>query len=104
LAAAARPETYTLSLHDALPISIGHEARLLQHAQVLGDRGAADGKVAGDLADRQRTVDQALEDRPPRRVAERVELRLLVSVHLPRSEEHTSELQSRGHLVWRPPL
>src|SRR5690625_4791862 len=22
----------------------------------------------------------------------------------PRSEEHTSELQSRGHLVWRPPL
>src|SRR5690625_7091661 len=57
----AKTKIYTLSLHDALPISIlGH----------FGDRAAAfNGKI---------------------RKSERF-----------RSEEHTSELQSRGHLVCR---
>src|SRR5690625_6150275 len=36
---------------------------------------------------------------PPRRVHERG--RPASPVHAPRSEEHTSELQSRGHLVCR---
>src|SRR5215510_16519523 len=62
----ATTEIYTLSLHDALPISV-----LGRHAGFLAGRD-----VVPRLAARQR---------------------LLVR----RSEEHTSELQSRGHLVCR---
>src|SRR5215510_16603366 len=60
----ATTEIYTLSLHDALPISA-----LVQH------------RLDGDLHPR---VVLALSGRQGRR-----------------SEEHTSELQSRGHLVCR---
>src|SRR5437870_10956874 len=64
---AAPTETYTLSLHDALPIC---------HPGGGGRPGPRPGRPA----------------RPPRPrpTADR-----------PRSEEHTSELQSRGHLVCR---
>src|SRR5579884_1977288 len=62
----APTEIYTLSLHDALPIS---------HATPLRRLGAPSGRTA-HLAPR--------PTRPPGR-----------------SEEHTSELQSRGHLVCR---
>src|SRR5439155_20563844 len=55
-------EIYTLSLHDALPISM---------------KAALDGWL------------------------ERASFERLHDVLLPRSEEHTSELQSRGHLVCR---
>src|SRR5439155_5497366 len=67
-------EIYTLSLHDALPISSDH---------------ARGGMVGRQLPSRGRTA-----ARDPRRPADRV---------LPRdrSEEHTSELQSRGQLVCR---
>src|SRR5438874_10065284 len=89
--APATPEIYTLSLHDALPISVAdhHAARvdaevarealdLLGHGQhVLGDAG-----VVGHVAH-----DPALDLLGPG-----VELR---------SEEHTSELQSRRELVCR---
>src|SRR5215208_8260410 len=61
----ATTEIYTLSLHDALPIS--HQPHLL---------------VGGDPAQR--------------RAARREQHEAGV-----RSEEHTSELQSRGHLVCR---
>src|SRR5215510_16279839 len=63
----ATTEIYTLSLHDALPISAGVPGRL--------SLGHGDGVVPGR---RRRS------GRRPRR-----------------SEEHTSELQSRGHLVCR---
>src|SRR5436305_14748962 len=53
-------ETYTLSLHDALPIFRGHQARPQRVRPPWG--------LAGDIG---------------------------------RSEEHTSELQSRPHLVCR---
>src|SRR5439155_26177043 len=76
----ATTEIYTLSLHDALPISADHDRRrvsLFRHAAPeIHHRGYAgahpihakhgDGRVDGG-----------------------------------RSEEHTSELQSRGHLVCR---
>src|SRR5439155_21147110 len=65
----APTEIYTLSLHDALPISRVH------------DRDAV-------------VVEQRVERR----------LRVVVGVDdaaADRSEEHTSELQSRGHLVCR---
>src|SRR5437870_8493345 len=66
----ATTEIYTLSLHDALPISAAHLDR------APGPRPGLDARVG-----RGRRV-------PPRREPRR-------------SEEHTSELQSRGHLVCR---
>src|SRR5437870_9112735 len=68
-------EIYTLSLHDALPISF--------HGRGPGPRAAAHLHAA------------CIHDSPAR-----------VEIHDPgrrhqRSEEHTSELQSRGHLVCR---
>src|SRR2546429_6377133 len=65
----ATTEIYTLSLHDALPISLMAEQLTLQKG--LGDGGAIE-------AD-----ERALAARTGR------------------SEEHTSELQSRLHLVCR---
>src|SRR5207253_6353495 len=84
-------EIYTLSLHDALPISF-RGLKILRPVDV--DREAAGGigptpHVGLDLADpngTERPVDGALA------VLERSS---------ERSEEHTSELQSRGHLVCR---
>src|SRR3712207_7173136 len=80
----ATTEIYTLSLHDALPIYAqrGDHERVDQPRR-LGDRG--DVAVAGGAQRDGRVVD---------RVAE---------VHLVggRSEEHTSELQSRQYLVCR---
>src|SRR5438034_4224828 len=88
---AAATETYTLSLHDALPIfavhhddallveQVGHRARLAEVAAVLVERVAdlRPGAVA--------VVGQRLhEDR-----------------HAARSAEHTSELQSHSDLVCR---
>src|SRR5690348_17546891 len=69
----ATTEIYTLSLHDALPISL------------VGDRADPAGKLAADeiVADAEGTV--LHEDRRDG----------------PRSEEHTSELQSPVHLVCR---
>src|SRR5437870_9825468 len=62
--APATPEIYTLSLHDALPISV-HQIAVVAVDEVGGAEVFA--------LDRDRV----------------------------RSEEHTSELQSRGHLVCR---
>src|SRR5439155_25098604 len=64
----ATPEIYTLSLHDALPIS--------RRDSNYSGRGTDCGRCCPT----------------PRRLAVRIP---------PRSEEHTSELQSRGHLVCR---
>src|SRR5207253_9871389 len=96
-------DTYTLSLHDALPISsrgvlpegglpvareraAGNEAR---HERSdlprVHARKTADPQAPGRLPPEGR------RELPPARVPRR----------LPRSEEHTSELQSRGHLVCR---
>src|SRR3989449_8461305 len=73
----ATTEIYTLSLHDALPI--------------YRDLVAADGAQLGG-AERQQVppleFDQAAREDVPRRLRDR-------------SEEHTSELQSRLHLVCR---
>src|SRR5258708_31982645 len=73
----ATPEIYTLSLHDALPIS--------------------DGVLAGD------SLSGALEIARKRQDAQRAR-EAKVARHPAasgRSEEHTSELQSPDHLVCR---
>src|SRR2546422_11140221 len=64
----ATTEIYTLSLHDALPISRGPSLRLLPHHRA---------PRLQDLSDDERRPQPG------------------------RSEEHTSELQSRLHLVCR---
>src|SRR5436305_12724544 len=71
-------EIYTLSLHDALPILDDQAARL------IGADLAAPGRHLLALA------------------AENAGQELCIAAPgLPRSEEHTSELQSRPHLVCR---
>src|SRR5690625_7158572 len=62
---------YTLSLHDALPIYFCYDIDSLNGDKKEGSYQMTQEKV------------------------------LIMAVNLPRSEEHTSELQSRGHLVCR---
>src|SRR5439155_25355796 len=71
------PEIYTLSLHDALPIFHGRDRARAGTGFQWRD---AFGRNADQRSERHRDVPE-----PERR----------------RSEEHTSELQSRGHLVCR---
>src|SRR5439155_24420529 len=70
-------EIYTLSLHDALPISGARD----KMAAVVRDTAARGGRILVPAF----AVGRAQE--------------LVYDLH--RSEEHTSELQSRGHLVCR---
>src|SRR5207253_10189294 len=85
--APATPEPYTLSLHDALPILGSPHPRVQLH-QVrppVGRPGGPEGLP---------------QVRRPGRAGSR-RARHVVLVLAVRSEEHTSELQSRGHLVCR---
>src|SRR5690625_7113492 len=77
--AAAHPAIFSLSLHDALPIWA---------------RGGSCGQVVDRLV-RQSPVHQV------NRTGDDVPGDLAPARHGQRSEEHTSELQSRGHLVCR---
>src|SRR3712207_8953441 len=78
----ATTEIYTLSLHDALPICVGAASRLVPAG--VGRAGQVDG---------QRQCGGEDDDHDTEARAELVcELR---------SEEHTSELQSRQYLVCR---
>src|SRR5256885_14632533 len=75
----ATTEIYTLSLHDALPISAQRQAEVRDRA---GDREPADRRLRGE----ERQHDQAPCHQSPAEL---------------RSEEHTSELQSPCNLVCR---
>src|SRR3712207_7804810 len=79
----ATTEIYTLSLHDALPIS--------DLAPAVADAGQR-----GQPGDRLATEQGAERAEPQRDGAA-----LADAAHGPRSEEHTSELQSRQYLVCR---
>src|SRR5690625_6466150 len=86
---------YTLSLHDALPILANERAKwaephLLQINQSKG----------GDLLTKMRL--QLIRGSADEEIGD--EAGLAQITYLRRSEEHTSELQSRGPLVCRPPL
>src|SRR3712207_8223468 len=86
----ATTEIYTLSLHDALPILV------LGAVDQLDDAVVAQLQALGQLADRRPL--------PVRETLEREQQLVLlrgqpVAAH--RSEEHTSELQSRQYLVCR---
>src|SRR3712207_7301035 len=79
----ATTEIYTLSLHDALPISTGKDPAVFEAAEAL----------SGELVAAGLTV--LYDDRP--KVSPGVKFK---DAEL-RSEEHTSELQSRQYLVCR---
>src|SRR3712207_6900560 len=92
----ATTEIYTLSLHDALPICLGvdHEhgvagadLGLRVAAELTGEAGADGLPVGGRVGGVQRHLAHARGGR--------------VAVDRDRSEEHTSELQSRQYLVCR---
>src|SRR5689334_24660174 len=86
-------ERYTLSLHDALPISA--QARPAEAPAASGEWGLS-------LLDRDGVL---ITEVAPATPAERAGLvageRILGVGGKPRSEEHTSELQSQFHLVCR---
>src|SRR5207253_10769201 len=86
---------YPLSLHDALPISSVPTAATAE-ADLTRDlpRGRSRVVAAGDMTERAKTV-------PRLRSARRPPTRDLPRGRSRRSEEHTSELQSRGQLVCR---
>src|SRR5439155_19239075 len=89
ITATATPALYPLSLHDALPISPAPRRR----ARDGGDRPwrarrSRQGAAVDRRAGRRRRAGAGRPRRPARAPARR-------------SEEHTSELQSRGHLVCR---
>src|SRR3712207_7974907 len=79
----ATTEIYTLSLHDALPICFGHGVSNARHQASDPARDARRGRRGG------------AGDRRPRRRLRRL------GQGRGRSEEHTSELQSRQYLVCR---
>src|SRR3712207_7412125 len=83
----ATTEIYTLSLHDALPISCAPSAAA---GSGRGRRGAPGAPVPARRRGRPRP-------QPPMPLARRP---IAISVSR-RSEEHTSELQSRQYLVCR---
>src|SRR5439155_22664353 len=93
-------EIYTLSLHDALPISCGrtgHEAqptvsrRLWRQSESTRFYAATTHELPGFAC--------LFENHLSRGVG--CAGGQCVAAHPTRSEEHTSELQSRGHLVCR---
>src|SRR5206468_11816873 len=82
----ATTQFYTLSLHDALPIFLVDDALAGCLVQLLG--GDLEGGGRGAAAQpRPRTASPVVRSAGPRT--------------RPRSEEHTSELQSRSDLVCR---
>src|SRR5205085_12322360 len=98
----APPATYTLSLHDALPI-FAHGG--LAQAELRGQLQAREHRARRE-AERNDLVAQVLEHlrRGVARAVETKRYRQIVSIHpgrSPRSEEHTSELQSQSNLVCR---
>src|SRR5687768_18206197 len=89
--ASATPEIYTLSLHDALPI---FELVAARNDALFGP---VDVKVVN--GGEEMTGEDALAQVVV--VDRNVHRSFSVAIDDPRSEEHTSELQSRLHLVCR---
>src|SRR3989442_8689810 len=87
----ATTEIYTLSLHDALPI----------YSSVVGSVGRRERLGASGRSDRAQSTMMADVGTRYAVNATRFRLYLVPTSAIMRSEEHTSELQSRPHLVCR---
>src|SRR5439155_26475627 len=83
---------YTLSLHDALPIST--EPAAVESATEPSAAGAASEATTAEPAE----AGRATHGLAPGRAST---IESAEGARATRSEEHTSELQSRGHLVCR---
>src|SRR5699024_12398946 len=97
------PPFYYLSLHDALPIYISRFVTALCAAlvcQAAVGQAENNNVPVDDWPDEAVELAAALPDRysGDLSIAETIEQAI---AHLPRSEEHTSELQSRFDLVFR---
>src|SRR5207253_5433665 len=95
--APSTPDIYTLSLHDALPICLEAAAGMESAVRAAGAVPALIGVLDGQLR-------VGLTAEELRRLAASPGVAKVNSGNLAstaRSEEHTSELQSRGHLVCR---
>src|SRR5205823_11131038 len=98
LHAPAPPETYTLSLHDALPIfcSRTRSAGVMGRAGVPGWVGRCEGMPTGEPQRGHIDLRAAMASRARSRLPQ-----LQTNLIDMRSEEHTSELQSLAYLVCR---
>src|SRR3712207_6948723 len=85
----ATTEIYTLSLHDALPISAAASSTSTSVLTTVSETCCQTGCWLA------REVPKSPVSRPPSQSTYRV------TIESPRSEEHTSELQSRQYLVCR---
>src|SRR5437660_1599008 len=99
--ASATSDIFTLSLHDALPIfqysnAIQIDSRFAQAHYQLSQTYLKLGDTNRAFQELDRTVELA-----PDNYRARTDLSNLLVTVRNRSEEHTSELQSRGHLVCR---
>src|SRR5207253_10109855 len=95
---------YTLSLHDALPICGADILSLAEHflARACADHGVAPKTLTAGARAALLAHPWPGNVREVGNLMERVALLSLDAEVTPeRSEEHTSELQSRGHLVCR---
>src|SRR5687768_18292252 len=91
----ANTKSFTLSLHDALPISVRGLSRRAR-------RGARHRPLGGFAADRlQGHAHRFAIAHPRSTVRARLDAGGAAARVVSRSEEHTSELQSRLHLVCR---
>src|SRR5690606_42023349 len=92
----ATSEIYTLSLHDALPILRHYEAKWNSCEIRYGDlkKQLAEDIISVTSPIRERIVEIEKDDSYLHRVT-------LEGAEMARSEEHTSELQSRENLVCR---
>src|SRR3712207_7114385 len=89
----ATTEIYTLSLHDALPIFADQLSARLGQQVVIENRPGASGNIGT----------QAVAQSPPdgHTLLLGFDGTMVINPHVFRSEEHTSELQSRQYLVCR---
>src|SRR5207253_11196278 len=93
---------YTLSLHDALPICRLAGTTPTSEGCPMSHMPASDAQLVERMAAGDRRAHEQLGDRHRLSLYARVYALLAdAAATEERSEEHTSELQSRGHLVCR---
>src|SRR5205814_9159151 len=94
------PATYTLSLHDALPISRLQAAQGVEQFLRVA-RVQSQGRLVENVADAEQTAAEVRRQTGALGFAAGEGRRRAVEREIARSEEHTSELQSLRHLVCR---
>src|SRR5262245_1075845 len=74
---------------------------LLQHLQMLQQRGHGHGKRLGDLADRRRAAAQSVDDRAPRRVGQRLEYAIEATAIVRHMPNYNGGKRPSRRLVYR---